>query len=559
MFSAFFKADTKIFFLLIVFSLFVASCGSSSGGGGLPLPPGGNPLGNEPVVFIANADMVMQFELFASFDNGDEIIKLSAPLINLGNVVEFEVSPDGLWVAYKADQEEDDKFELYVVPITGGVPVNVSRRFGEITEVEDFDWSPNSFWIAFRAFNPLSGPTGGNIELFTNQPDGNSSAKVSIAPVQGQEVREFAWAPDSQQLAYTVNVNQILPDKFELYTTSPGSQDNILITSVLPDFADVKDIDWSPDSDWIAFLADILIVDVNELFAAKPSSPAGLLVPISGTLVNGGQVGSFAWAPDSSRVAFLANKDVNNQIELYSVQPNGDDLEEVSDLGASGNVIAFAWAPDASLLAYTANPDPITAAFELFTARPDGSFSSIKISGASIEGDVDTFHWAPNSDYIAYRADQDVIDRLELYVALPGVADSGLKVSGPMAPALPNGNVVDFAWSPDSSRVAYRADQVSANQVELFSSTPDGGINDVVSGPLVSGGSVEAPDPPFSGAAFIWSPDSERIAYRADQDTNEVFELFTSEPNGSNNTLISGVLAVGGDVQTFAWGSAAFR
>ena len=52
-----------------------------------------------------------------------------------------------------------------------------------------------------------------------------------------------------------------------------------------------------------------------------------------------------------------------------------------------------------------------------------------------------------------------------------------------------------FAWAPDSSRLAYIARQ-SSNSEELYSSTPDGKVNDTVAPvPLPSGGNV------FS---FLW-------------------------------------------------------
>ena len=80
-----------------------------------------------------------------------------------------------------------------------------------------------------------------------------------------------------------------------------------------------------------------------------------------------------------------------------------------------------------------------------------------------------------------------------------------------------------FAWAPDSSRIAYIAAQDS-NYEELYSSTPDGAANNVkVSG----GGTVDS---------FLWSPDlavTDLIAYLADQQTNNVNELYTSTPEGT--------------------------
>ena len=103
---------------------------------------------------------------------------------------------------------------------------------------------------------------------------------------------------------------------------------------------------------------------------------------------------------------------------------------------------------------------------------------------------------------------------------------------------------LSFAWSPDSARVAYRANQRTAGAVELFTSTPDGQSNDRVSGNLFSGGNVEE---------FIWAPDSSSIGYITDQENIEVFELFASTPNGDETARLSGTVAEAGDVLFFEW------
>ena len=66
--------------------------------------------------------------------------------------------------------------------------------------------------------------------------------------------------------------------------------------------------------------------------------------------------------------------------------------------------------------------------------------------------------------------------------------------------------------------------------------------NDVrISGDLVRGGDV---------SSFAWAPDSSRIAYIADQDTDTVSELYTSTPEGAaNNVKVSGDMQPLGDVE----------
>ena len=155
------------------------------------------------------------------------------------------------------------------------------------------------------------------------------------------------------------------------------------------------------------------------------------------------------------------------------------------------------------------------------------------------------FVWAPDSSLIAYRANQDSILIFELYVATPDVSESDTKVSGiPMVGSVEPEPL--FSWSPDSARVAYRANQITANAIELFTSTPDGQVNDRVSGDLISGVNV---------LEFRWAPDEINISigYIADKNSNEVFELFASLPDGGETANLSGSIASAGDVLFFEW------
>ena len=61
-----------------------------------------------------------------------------------------------------------------------------------------------------------------------------------------------------------------------------------------------------------------------------------------------------------------------------------------------------------------------------------------------------------------------------------------------------SGDVTRFAWSPDSHRMAYLSDQDTDEVFELYSATLDGSINDKLNGSLVAGGNVS-----FN---FAWSP-----------------------------------------------------
>jgi len=89
--------------------------------------------------------------------------------------------------------------------------------------------------------------------------------------------------------------------------------------------------------------------------------------------------------------------------------------------------------------------------------------------------------------------------------------------------------------------VLYRADQERDEIIELYSVPLDGSSAPVrVHGPLPAGADVQA---------FRLSPDSRRVVYVADADVDETFELYSAPLDGSAPPVrLIPALAVGGDV-----------
>ena len=248
----------------------------------------------------------------------------------------------------------------------------------------------------------------------------------------------------------------------------------------------------------MAYSADQLVDNKIELFVSPPDSNLPN-VKVSGTVMAGTGIAdsgqNFGWAPDSTRLAYVADQDAAGIFELYSVLPNGLSNAVVSDIP----------------------PLPV------------------------VNRNVQDFQWQPNSTHIAYVADQETDGKFELFVSPKDSNTGNLRVSG--SPMTGTG-ITDFAWAADSSRIAYLADQITAAVFELFASAPDGSTNGKVSGTLVAGGEVQS---------FKWAPDLSGIGYIADQSTNNVNELYASQPDGSANIRLSGPLAAGGDVASFDW------
>ncbi|MGD8721110.1 MAG: hypothetical protein PVG46_04860, partial [Desulfobacterales bacterium] len=136
------------------------------------------------------------------------------------------------------------------------------------------------------------------------------------------------------------------------------------------------------------------------------------------------------------------------------------------------SVDAFEWAPDSSRIAYIAAQE--SSSEELYSSTPDGAADNVKVSGG---GTVDSFLWSPDltvTDLIAYLADQQTINVNELYTSTPEGQDnanvSGLLVSGGSVTAL-----YDWAFSASgTSPLVFMATKDSATNVELYASFDNG-------------------------------------------------------------------------------------
>ncbi len=137
-------------------------------------------------------------------------------------VREFAWSPDGSWLAYTADQETDEKFELFVLRPDGSENLRVSGTlaadadvnpvnwlncgtpfFTDFEEFGSFVWAPDSSRIAYRVGSLATG-----FPMYTVRPDGSENIEASVplptvpSPNDGVLVEAMKWSRDSSALSY---------------------------------------------------------------------------------------------------------------------------------------------------------------------------------------------------------------------------------------------------------------------------------------------------------------------------------------------------------------------
>ncbi len=337
---------------------------------------------------------------------------------------------------------------------------------------------------------------------------------------------------------------------FELYSVlDDGSADPVKLSESLAAGSEVHDFAISNSRTLVAFIANQTDLDRHDLFIAPidGSTPAIFVTQLLSP--HSFKVKSVAWSPDSSTIIFLADIDTENTDELYMVNADGTDFHKIN--GSTSGVVEigdYAWSPDGNFVAYKVynlnQPSQVIGLNSHVVGTVSGQTGySVRLNPTLVSGgSVKDFAWSSNSTSVAYRADQETLSENELFIGTANVSQVSTKGSHDLDPGF---SVTDYAWAPDGTYLAYLAGGDPNNA--LYTTTADTNVI----GQLVSH-TVEG-----DIQRFTWSPDSTQIAYLADTEFN--FELFVSAADGSSTgevfsaTMIESDNRRSGGVVSYRW------
>jgi Tol biopolymer transport system component len=325
---------------------------------------------------------------------------------------------------------------------------------------------------------------------------------------------------------------------FLLVSSSQTSSDFVKLVT-MPDYGDVIKFKLTSDGQTVVFTADMEVDELPELYSIPLSG--GTPIKLNNVSSTNG-VSGFMLSPDGTRAVYVVDND------LYSVPVEGprSDSVKLHDNGVMCGYVHIS--ADSKRVVYPIFQDMFTAK-ELYSTSIEGG-TPVRLNRDMV-GTLDHYYivLSPDSQYVVYRADQDSLTANELYsVPIDGPASAGVKLNG----ALPPGGDVEFKQfnvSPDSKRVVYIADQTSDEVHEIYSVSITGSslsrakLND----PLPVGGDVDI---------FRISPEGSRVVYKADQDEDEIMELYSvpltgGDPVKLNHEMIEERGSIGDDVHAF--------
>ncbi len=359
----------------------------------------------------------------------------------------------------------------------------------------------------------------GLVELWSVEPWASAGAAVKLnVPVSGTGVAFLRVPGSGTRVAYvaeTAGGKQV----WSVPAAGPAGA-NVRLDPGTVGSETIQNIQIRPDSAQVAIQFADTVAFTTRLFAVPLAGPAAAAVLLADA--NPGGCGAYIadFTPDSSRIVYASFCPVVSGFalnQLWSLPATGPPGAAVS-LGGSfadgGTIRAMAISPDSQRVVFTADR-LVDERVELWSVPVAGPAAALVRLNPSLVagGDIqDNFRISPDSTHVAYIADQVSDERYFPYaVPIAGPAASAVSLyQGALAVAA---DASELAFTPDGSRVVFRFDLAVDERFDLYWAPTDG------SAPQTRITNHGVPPAPARSVSPTWyvHPDGERVIYIYDE------------------------------------------
>ena len=278
---------------------------------------------------------------------------------------------------------------------------------------------------------------------------------------------------------------------------------------------------WSPDGARIAFVSSDGVHAGIRVMERDGQNPVSVTDDRSWNLFTEFD----PWSPDGKKLLFLS--DDGGGLDLWTMNPDGTGrvrLTEGGRITPSPGLSGYGadWSSDGRRIVYTsclfenAAIQEGSPAVNLSAIRTEANIWIMDADGGNkkplmTDGDARLPLWQPHGDRIAYLSDGS--GNREIWV----MQSDG---TGKAQVTFSEGNVSEYAWSPDSTRIAYvvAAPPETWPEFSLWVINSDGSGSEQ----LTTGNWDRSP---------VWSPDGARIAFRSES-RNQTLWVMESDGSG---------------------------
>ena len=424
------------------------------------------------ILFRSPQDELGQVELFSAEVGGapGSFVQVNAPLpTGLSVQGPLAFSPDSLRLVYQTNASPPSDTvasELWIADVDGGernllVSLPLGGHFG-------FDPGGRATHDFSRLIYRADAAVDGRLDLWSVPVAGGAPTKLNGALVAGGDVQGFVPSPIDDAVAYLAD--QQVEGRIELYIVPAAGGNVVKLSHALSGNWDILEPRFLPDGTRILYSE--FDVDTRQIWSVRPDATDR--VALVGPMVSDGAVKRYAF--DSDRLVFLADKEVWNRFELYSVPIAGGTPVKLHPPLVAGGDVAIDWevAPritsDGTRVVYVA--DQATAGYENLYVVPIGGGPSVPVGGAGSLGGsrILDFEISPDGEWVA------MVQELESFVPGGGIS-TRLRMARFDRPGWTTVDsctgecevAIDPVFSPSAPyRVFYIADQEVDNKRELY-------------------------------------------------------------------------------------------
>jgi len=445
-------------------------------------------------------------------------------------------SPDGKWLAFTG--QYDGNFNVYLIPAEGGQPKQLtfyqggeplSDRMGILNEV--VTWTPDSQRVVFLSRSDAQ--NGWTKRLFSVSVNGGlpeplpmvESGLGSFSPdgtkiAYNQIFRNFrTWKRYTGGLAQSItlydlknNTSEDVPhtewtDSFPMwhgntvyFSSDRGPEHHLNLYSYDLDSKQIVQLTHFDDFDvmWPSLGPDAIIFENGGYLYTldlQSKETKKLVVDLPAdrdfTMKRWANVSrlitDFDISPEGKRAVFAARGDV------FTVPAKDGSIRNLTHTpGVREKFVT--WSPDGRWIAYVSDR---TGEDEIYIQPQDGMGKEQQIT-SGYKGFKYSIVWSPDSKKIAWGDKDCRLWYVDINEKKPVAIDQGKY-----------GEILNYAWSPDSKWVSYDKNVESGFSVVLLYSLPDQKISAVTTPMTNSYGSV-------------WDPDGKYLYFLSDRDFNEV-------------------------------------
>src|SRR5690606_32099884 len=207
-------------------------------------------------------------------------------------VLEWKWTPDGRRVVYLANQNTRGITELFSVKADGSGRTRLNDSLRSDADVVAGSWtiSPLSTHVAYLADQD----TDEAFDLYNAAIDGSSRVKLNAGLSDGGSIASWQWAPDGSRISYVMD--QHGSGEFDLFSVLPNATGRIVLNLPLANGGSFQAVKWAADGSRVFYSAEQESRGVFELYSAAADGSS--LDKLNSSLVAGGSIDSAeAWMP----------------------------------------------------------------------------------------------------------------------------------------------------------------------------------------------------------------------------------------------------------------------